>query len=861
MFSIKRPLVWMAAALVLGEWIGQYGMQTGMLVSIFMELIMILLWDGMEKAAGKLSAKTGIRIWGRERYFLPFFCCLGVILVTGASEPVEFSECLEKYQQNTLEEERSQGITGSLTGMIEDVEPDGEGIRLYVRECFVYGEELQEFISVQETTGRNSESVQGAGVSAGNVMITCAGVDFGAEALNYLPGSRIQAEGWIYLFPKATNPGQFDTRNYYLGNKIQAGMKADSVTVTRAENAVFRQKLLWLEMKLFASLEQVCESRDAGVFQALLLGNSRQVEEDTKQLYQEGGIAHLLSISGLHISCIAMVIYQVFRRCTGSFPWGMTGGVFFLLCYGIIVGNKVSALRAMIMFCCMMGANVTGRKYDLLSAAGLAAILILLQYPMQIYQTGFWMTFLAVVGIGVVYPAVFTFIGKSSRWLQSLLFSASVQMMVLPVILYSGYVCSVYTVLLNLLVIPLAAYLLFSAAGGAVGGLFSSSIGMFLAGAGHYILNWYDWLCTKMLALPGARMVTGQPDLWQIFLYYSVLLLAVCLMRFLGDKKKAEERGLSREYLFQRKQLHSLEQPQSPGQLLSSEEVFRLHRRKCIRLLLLATGSLLLYGMLQKRPDGMLHITMLDVGQGECIHLQLPQGGHILMDGGSTDVSSSGTYRIEPYLLSQGVEQIDLLIVTHPDADHCNGILELLERGQILVKELYLGSMWEEDAWEEILTYTAQKNIPVRYAKAGDRFVFSGVEISCLHPTDPVTEENDNSIVLQLEYGDFSALFTGDISMEAEDFLPELRSVTLLKVPHHGSKYSASTSLLEVCTPKIAFISCGLGNQYGHPHEELLQRLEDAQCQWYATKKSGALFLETDGSRVKIDTFSENVYF
>ncbi len=862
MFSIKRPLVWMAAALVLGEWIGQYGMQTGMLVSILMGLTGILLGDGIEKAAGKLSKKTGTGIWGRERYFLPFFCCLGVMLAAGASAPTEFSQSLEGYQQDTLKEESSQGITGILTGIIEDVEPDDEGIRLYVRECFLYGEELQAFASEQEAVWKGAEPVQGTGVSAGRVMITWSGADFGTEALNYIPGSRIQAEGWIYLFPKASNPGQFDTRKYYLGNNIQAGMKAENVSVTEEANTILREKLLWLEMKLFASLEQVCESRDAGVFQALLLGESRQVEEETKQLYQAGGIAHLLSISGLHISCIAMVIYQMLRRGTGSFPWGMAGGMCFLFCYGAIVGNKMSAFRAMIMFSCMMGANVAGRKYDLLSAAGLAAILILLQYPMQIYQTGFWMTFLAVVGIGVVYPAVSTFIGKSSRWLQSLLFSASVQMMVLPVILYSGYVCSVYTVLLNLLVIPLAAYLLFSAAGGAVGGLFSSSIGMFLAGAGHYILNWYDWLCTRILTLPGARMVTGQPKLRQIFLYYSVLLMAVWLMGILSrQKKKVEKRNRFREYLFREKQLCSMEQGQSPGSLLSAEEVRCLYKKKCLRLLLLAVGSLLLYGMLQKQPDGMLHITMLDVGQGECIHLQLPNGGQILIDGGSTDVSSSGTYRIEPYLLSQGVGQIHLLVVTHPDADHCNGILELLERGQVSVKELYLASMWEKDAWGELLTYAAERNIPVRYANAGDRLVFADVEISCLHPVEPVEAENDNSIVLQLKYGDFSALFTGDISMEAEDFLSELGPVTLLKVPHHGSRYSASTNLLEVCTPKIAFVSCGLGNAYGHPHEELLQRLEDIQCQWYATKRSGALFLKTDGSRVEIDTFSENVYF
>lgn len=825
----------MAAALVLGEWIGQYGLQTGILASIFMMLAMILLWNQK----------------GRIRYCLPFFCCLGAVLVTEASVPTEFETCLNAYLQETATEEKSQGITGTLTGIIEDVEPDGEGVRLYVRDCFAAGEGLLESASIRKVDG----------ASAGKVMITCGEVEFGTQALTYAPGSRIVAEGWMYLFPKATNPGQFDTANYYLGINVRAGMKADTVRVVTESSNWLRTMLLKWEMELYASLEQVCDARDTGVFQAVLLGASRQVDEETKALYQAGGIAHLLSISGLHISCIAMVIYQVIRRCSGSFPVGMAAGVCFLVCYGIIVGTKASAIRAMLMFACLMGANVTGRKYDLLSAAGLAAILILVQYPMQIYQTGFWMSFLAVAGIGSVYPVVLKFTDCRSKWGQSLLFSASVQVSVLPVVLYGSYVCPVYGVLLNLLVVPLAAYLLFSAAGGAVGGLFATGAGVFLAGTGHFILNWYDWLCTRMLELPGASQITGQPALWQIFLYYSMLLAAVYLMQVIGKKKKLPVVLLLPKLELRPGRLGLSRWKPYQEELLSGKEKSRIRRQKGLRLLCIPAGILLLYGMLQQRPDGKLHITMLDVGQGECIHLQMPEGGNLLIDGGSTDVSSPGVYRIEPYLLSQGVSQIDLLVVTHPDADHSNGILELLESGMIAIRELYLAPMQEADAWNELLLLAEERGIPVRYACAGDCFMVSGAEITCLHPTRTVADENDNSVVLRLEYGSFSALFTGDISMEAEDFLTELEPVTLLKVPHHGSKYSASSSLLETCSPQAAFISCGMGNRYGHPHPDLRKRLEDAGCSICITKYSGALLLETDGSQVRIETFRENVYF
>ncbi len=886
----------MAAALVLGEWIGQYGLQTGILVSIFMMLAMILLWDGMRVGAVReLLRQKGIRIWGRERYFLPFFCCLGVVLGVRGAAPVEFARCLEGDFREGRKEVQNQGITGRLSGIIEEIEPDGEGIRLYVRECVVWDASFGQGISLEKqwASGKNEaekgelskenpiQSPQEGSVyegkealSAGRVLIVCAGVDFATEALDYLPGSRIEANGWIYLFPEASNPGQFDTRNYYLGKNVQVGMQADSVIVgTEAASglqSMVRREILWLEMKLYASLEAICESRDAGVFQAVLLGASRQVEEETKQLYQAGGIAHLLSISGLHISCIAMVMYQAIRRYTGSFPVGLAGGAVFLVGYGMIVGNGASALRAMIMFVCLMGANVTGRKYDLLSAAGLAMILILLWYPMQIYQAGFWMTFLAVAGIGVVYPAVLEFTGCKGRGMNSILFSASVQMSVLPVVLFSSYVCPMYSILLNMLVVPFAAYVLFSAAGGAVGGILLREAGVFLAGTGHYILDWYEWLCSQMQKLPGASVIAGKPELWQIFLYYGALLFGVYLMRYWGRRKKpgescrestAEEMspetkgGLLSRRVIQRKGIQELEE------LLTKEERRRVYIRKCRNILMVSVGAVLLYGILQKYPDGKLHITMLDVGQGESIHLQLPEGGHMVIDGGSTDVTNPGTYRIEPYLLSQGVNVIDLLIVTHSDADHCNGILELLKRGKVQIKELYLARMWETDAWAEILACAEEQGIPIRYAQAGDGFMLDGVTFACLHPKAVAVEENDNSIVLRLEYGRFSALFTGDISMAGEDFLDRLKPVTLLKVPHHGSRYSASTKLLSACMPKAAFISSGVGNWYGHPHEELLQRLESVGCEWYVTKKSGALFLETDGAFVNCDTFLEAVYF
>ena len=777
---------------------------------------MIVLTDlaGTDAVRWYLS-KLSVVIPGRELCCLPFFCLAGIVLMVYGTMPSE----LENYLDGTGNVSQTrQGATACLLGEIERVEPDGDGIRLFVSHTMAE-------ISQEDTF---SESL-----SAGTILVSLPDTDFTEQAMEYVPGSRIRVQGWLYLFPRATNPGQFDTKLYYYGKNVHGGMKAEQISVIRESRRPLQKELLWIRMKLFDSLEQVCQPREKGVFQAILLGASREVTEETKKLYQAGGIAHLLSISGLHISCLAMVLYQAIRRYSGSFLFAMGSVLFFLISYGIIVGSTASALRAMIMFGCFLGANVTGRKYDLLSGAGLAAILILVWYPMQIYQSGFWMSFLAVAGIGVVYPAVSAFTGCTGKVLNSLLFSWSVQITLLPVILYNNYVCSSYSVLLNLLVVPFAAYLLFSAVTGALGGLVCKALGIFFAGTGHYILNWYDTVCRWMLTLPKASMIMGKPAWWQIGIYYGLFLLAVFWMAHQGKWKEQED------------------------SLMKPKERQRLVRRKAVRFVPVLLLSVVLFAAIQHNRDGKLHLAMLDVGQGECLCMHLPDGSNVLIDGGSTDVKNVGTYRIEPYLLSEGISHIDLLVLTHSDADHCNGILELLESERITVGEIYLSRMADEAAWEELFSYTDQLGIPIRYAVSGDRVLFGEMQIDCLHPgKDEITgEDNDNSVVLKVTYGTFSAVLTGDISMDAEDFLAETGEVTLLKAAHHGSKYSTSEELLSVCNPDMVFISCGAGNSYGHPHEELLKRLENADCDWYVTAEKGALFIETDGKKTDVHTF------
>ncbi len=814
---MRRPFVWMAVALVLGEWMAQDGIWRSVEISVCAEIVILFLYGGIHTGQYRFLPEQ-MKLWfgSGMLLMLPLFCIGGGWLRAQAEAPTPFVSYIEAKERQTGAVQ--SGINGTVYGIITQVETEEGAVRLWLKEAVVIPK-----IDANGTMG----------LQAGQIIVKTAGSPLTEEGtLRFRIGSHIQTEGWIYRYPRALNPGQFDTRTYYLGKNVQAGMQADTVEEMAAGNCELQNRILLWKLHLAEVLAQICETEDSGIFQAILLGMSRQVDAEQKELFQAAGIAHLLSVSGLHISCLAMMVYQSIRRSSGSFLVGFAGGSVFLFLYGILVGNSASAIRAMVMFGVQMLAACYGRKYDLLSGAGLAAMGILGLYPLQILQSGFWMTFLAVIGIGVVHPVLTGFIGSKNKWMNGLLFSLSIQLGTLPVVLYSSFTYPVYGILLNLVVIPLAAYLLCSGAMGALTGLVSLHTGMFFIGMGHFILWLYDRLSKLALTLPGARFVTGQPKRWQCFLYYGILAVFLYMMHWI--KKEQDEAGLQ-----------------------SEAERRRDRQQKVLRLSSLVVMVLGLYCIPGGYRDGALHLTMLDVGQGECLCLQLPDGETVVIDGGSTDVSDVATYRILPFLLSQGISKIDLLVLTHPDADHINGMEPLLLDGRIMVGELYLSHVSEKEKWQEIMALAEALQIPVHYAAAGEQVTFGEVTFTCLHPEEGsiASDPNDNSIVLQMAYRNLQALFTGDLPTEAEDFLEQLGPISLFKVAHHGSKYASSEALLEICQPQLAIISCGAGNRYGHPHKEVLDRLEAIDCPYYVTAGHGALLLKTRGNHWSIEQY------
>lgn len=268
-------------------------------------------------------------------------------------------------------------------------------------------------------------------------------------------------------------------------------------------------------------------------------------------------------------------------------------------------------------------------------------------------------------------------------------------------------------------------------------------------------------------------------------------------------------------------------------------------RSLCVTLLLTAC-LLLIFGAV----GGTAHLTIhfIDVGQGDSILIQTPTGAAILVDAGD---SRAGKNVVVPYLEDQGIESLDLVVMTHPHFDHIGGLIPVLERYP--VKEILGdGQIHTSRTYEDLLRLILAKEIPFRLARAGDEIAIAGLdEVKVLNPREPFLKGlNNNSVVLWIRYGEIACLLTGDIEAPAETrILAEggLKEAQVLKVAHHGSGTSTTMKFLKASKPEIGIMSLGHDNPYDHPHCKTLRHLARADVQVLRTDLAGTIILVSDG--------------
>lgn len=633
-------------------------------------------------------------------------------------------------------------------------------------------------------------------------------------------GSLVMVRGSWRSFSHATNPGEFGAADHYavLG---QQGRTTDSVLLAKSGGySMFRETMYQLREYLSLLLDACYNEEDASVMKAMLLGEKGMLDAEVKELYRASGIIHILAISGLHLSIIGMGCHKLLRRIRLPYVVDIILCSGLMYCYGTMTGMGTSMLRAYVMFVMHLLAGLFGRTYDLLTAMTVSALIILLQQPLYLQHSGFLFSFGAVCGIGILLPAAEKNLFGKSRAERAFFSGAVVSMSTLPVYLCSYYEFPPYSVILNLIVIPCMTLVLLCGLADLGTAAWFLPLGAAAALPVHYLLRFYEICCTLCMRLPGHTWSAGHPEAWQVLLFFGLLL----------------------------------------GLVVWNEKIPKL---------LFWQGMLCALVVFAVRLPQGLQITMLDVGQGDCIYLSEDSGFHMLIDGGSSDKSDVAKYQMIPFLKYEGVSHLDAIVVTHPDKDHISGICALLEemcceQSRFTIGALYLpnvGELGRNEGYRELENLAEQAGVTIRYIGYGDRLRCGGVMLTCLHPEKGWNTEDCNaySTVLHLSYGDFTALFTGDLEGEGERRVEDLvraaeslQDITLLKVAHHGSRNSTGERILQELDPEIALISAGRDNRYGHPHEALLDRLEAQGCLVYRTQQSGAVTIKVRGGKVTV---------
>ena len=431
-------------------------------------------------------------------------------------------------QPSAIEQRIEKGTTVRLYGTVFRKEEGTTYQTVYLKNVQI-NYNLQEMSMTVPISHENDDQI----INESKILIYIEKTDQEAEKI--LIGNKIEVKGKISFWDAATNPGNFDQKFYYQKQGFHAYIFAQQINILDAEENVVKEWLFQFRKKWKEELITHMGEKYGGSMSAILLGDKVLLDADTKVLYQKSGIGHILAISGLHMSFIGVGFYKMLRKMGVGF--GISGfiGVTFLTLYTIMIGNSVSSLRALIMFAIRIGADISGRVYDLPTSLSVAAAGIVLWQPLYLYDAGFLLSFGAILGIALVEP-IFRFYKIVPKTLSG---GMSIQLITFPIVLYFYFEFPLYSQILNIVIIPLMSVIL---GVGIIGSLLCfvwATVGGMILKICSFILWLYDKLCEVSMRLPLARLITGQPKINLIIVYYGILFV---LLMILWRKKERKER-------------------------------------------------------------------------------------------------------------------------------------------------------------------------------------------------------------------------------------------------------------------------------------------------------------------------------
>ncbi len=675
-----------------------------------------------------------------------------------------------------------------------------------------------------------------------------------------IPGERIRFPARLRPFQNFNNPGRYD---YEFAMKLKGLCCAASVSDGRYVVPMgqgylpfFQGLLERVQRPVRDFFKKELTPRDCALYRALILGERQGISDNLRESFNRTGLGHILAVSGLHIGLVAWVTFFLFKGILSrSYALSLRTEVqklaALLTClpvvaYTFLAGFHVSSQRAMIMVLVFLWSLILRQEKEVWSTLALAGLIILGLGPLAIYTLSFQLSFLAVIGILWLTPALMkafplhntkkqdrpVILNRACFYIWGLVAGTlSAMIFLLPIISYYFHRISIVGIPATITVTPILGIWVIPL------GLVSAATLPFSHPAAGFFLRLGSWGVDRMMELiqywahfswSSLWMIT--PNSYEILMFYTFIFFIFLLKRWRWAKL---------------------------GLLI-------------LAVLVLADAGYWAHRVLFNKY---LKVTFLDVGQGNAALVEFPKGKKMLIDGGGfpRDYFDVGKMVVAPCLWHSKIWRIDYLVLSHPQADHMNG-LRFIARTFHPKEFWYNGDRVKTRSFRELMAITEKKGIkrlPPKILVLGRQF--NGAKVEVLHPVpdtrsrdvfDSSSSLNNNSLVVKISYAGRSILFPGDIEQPAEEELvsrvgEELESDVLLS-PHHGSRSSSSKSFLLMVRPRICVISSGAGNFFGFPHEQTLRRLRDIGCRIIKIQESGAVQFTIGPKHFEFRTFLED---
>jgi len=701
-------------------------------------------------------------------------------------------------------------------------------------------------------------------LSAQSVRIDGARHDVSGEALIRVPPTSDYRYGdTLSLTGKLESPkafADFDYPAYLARQGIHSLVSFPGVQVLARGQGW--PPLQWLHMARHAlaqSLTRVLPEPQAAIAAGILLGMRSGIPADFNRALSETGTSHILAISGLNLTIVLGIMLGAMVWLIGRrhyiYVWLTMAGMWL---YVLLTGMQPPVVRAAVMGSMFLLAEFFGRQKSAIDALLFAGAVMAGFQPQVLWQAGFQMSFLAMAGLVLLSPAwqergreqVARAFGEATPQARAFAFltdslaaTAAATVAVYPVIAY-------YFDIVSLVGLPATIFgavalpgIIVTTAITAVFALIAWPLGWIAGWAAWLFISYLIWVVQSFHALPLSSVQVTFSG-WGVIAYYATAAAIYCAVKYRRRVIAVFERV-----------------PVTTGNITKGLSAFASKRALKWLVIPLLVIACLVWTAALTVPDEQLHVSILDVGQGDAILIQTPDHQKILIDGGpgvQTTVNYLG--RLLPFW----DRTVDLVVLSQPQTDHLTGLLPVLDRYQVK-KVVEPGLVYSSAGYRQWQDAVRDKGIERIIARAGQFFDLGrGIRLDILHPGEKLLagtddDVNNNALVMRLSWRKVSFLLTGDIAYEAELGLLTNRAPlksSVLKVAHHGSRTSTSARFLNAVSPEAAVISAGAGNQFGHPHAEVVSRLKDSvgESRLYVTAVNGTVQFTTDGERLWVKT-------